>query len=379
MNIVVENIVKNSLGRGMIQFGFIILKIVKNLSIYNFAYYFYPINPPEKPGYVTSAGRKGISGFAIGSEKDVPSKIELLVDGNVINTTYAAQKIYSPSKYYGEFTGFYFPMKHLWNLIDKKQKIEVLAEGKPLRFRAGKNGEAVIPNLGKLGTNEKKSEKNIIDYISEGNLINKFGRLQPPRNKNIEWTTKVLSSFIYVNQLFEKYFKKQLFVFYGGLLGFAREGGIISHDCDMDLAYFSEETDADKVRDEFYRIAEKLIRECSDLVISVSKINFTKMKVSITPAWITPDGDFACTFAYVGDKFKVTREDILPLKKTEYEGYELNLPANPVNVVKYLYGRGWKYPDPGWKWLIEYKLRPAIFKARLTSSQVKKLNKIISQ
>jgi hypothetical protein len=377
LNIIIENIVKHPAGSGIIRTGFLILRAVRSLSMFNIAYYFYPMNPPDVPGYVTAAGRKGISGFASGKESDIPLKIELLVDGQVINTTYAAQKIYYPFKYYGEFIGFYFPMKAVWNYINKRQKIEVHADGKPLKFRAGKRGNDLIPNYGNLQNNKDKSVKNITVNISEGNLINKFGRIQPPRNTNSGWTSKVFSSFETANELFEKEFGKKLYVFYGSLLGFAREGGIIPYDCDMDLAYFSEENDAKRVRNEFYEIAEKLGSERKDVLFSVSKINFPKMRISVTPTWITPDGDFACTFAYVGDKYKVTRDDVLPLQKIVYEGYELNLPANPVNIVKYVYGRGWKYPDPGWKWLIEYKLRPEIFKARLTNSQVKKLNKII--
>ncbi len=234
------------------------------------------------------------------------------------------------------------------------------------------SAKKVIPNFGRMSDKHIGTEKDIIKLIELGRLINKFGRIQVPRNTNKGWLNKVISSFSPVNEIFKKNYGKQLFVFYGGLLGFARNGGLIAHDCDLDLAYFSEETDPDKVRIEFYKIAEQLAFEYKgEMTFSDNKINFTKMRQSVTPVWINRNEEFSCTFAYVGDNFKVIKDDIIPINTIEYEGYKLNLPANPENIVKYIYGRGWKYPDPGWKWLIEYKTRTPIFRARLSSSQVK--------
>ena len=350
---------------------------IRTFSIFNIAYYFHPLDPSSVSGYVTKALRKGISGIASGNDRDIPVKVELLVDGKVINTTYAAQKVYYPLKYYGDFIGFYFPMKKVWKNIVKNQKIEVITEGKTLSFRAGVFKKESIPNFGSLPEKELKTDNNIINLVGQGRLINKFGNIQIPRNSNKTWSEKVFTSFAPLNEIFEKKFGKQLFVFYGGMLGFARDGGIIAHDCDLDLAYFSGETDPDKVRSEFYGIAEVLASEYgADTAFAEYKVNFTKMRLSVTPVWINRSGEFSCTFAYVKDSFRVVKEDILPLKKIDYEGYSLNLPANPENIAKYIYGRGWRYPDPGWKWLTEYKTRTPIFRARLSSAQVKKLNKI---
>ncbi len=373
---ITKKIVAAKRGRDFVLFLLSAFRKAGTLSMFNIAYYFHPLDPYLNPGVVTKTGRKGISGIAVGKDINIPPKVELLVDGKVVNTTYATQKIYYPVKYYGEFIGFYFPMNKVWAHIEKGQKIEVLADEIPLSYRAGLFRKEMIPNYGSLVEKKGKSEKNIIDLVSEGRLINKFGRVQIPRNINKNWGAMVFSSFAPANEMFEKNFRKQLFVFYGGLLGFARSGGIIAHDCDLDLAYFSEETDPLKVRKEFYGIAEKLAGEYRDITVAEYKINFTKMRLSVTPVWINSDGEFSCTFAYVGDVFRVVKEDILPLRKIDYEGYMLNLPANPESVVKYIYGRGWKYPDPGWKWLIEYKMRSQIFKARLSEKQVKELNKI---
>lgn len=375
----VKMIVATKRGRDFIHFLMTASRKIRFFSIFNIAYYFHPVDPSANPGYVTKAGRKGIAGIAAAPDREAPSRVELLVDGKVINTTYASQKVYYPVKYYGEFIGFYFPMKHLWKYIEKKQKIEICLDGILLSYRAGIFRRKNIPNYGFNAVKNNDSEKNIVELISEGKVINKFGRIQIPQNENNNWYSKVFTSFNVINECFEKKFEKELFIFYGGLLGFARSGGILSHDCDLDLAYFSEETNPDKVRQELFSIAAQLTEIYKDIIVSDNKINFKQKKVSVTPTWINGSGEFSCTFAYVGDNSTVKREDIFPIQKVEYNGYELNLPARPENIARYIYGRWWKYPDPGWKWLTEYKMHSPVFRARLTGAQVRKLNKIAAR
>ena len=377
---IIKKIAASETGNKLVLFLMTLFNKIVSFSIFNINYYFYPLDPSFVSGYVTKAGKKGISGIAASSDRNVPVKVELIIDGKVINTTFAAQKSYYPLKYYGEFIGFSFPMKSVWIHVGKKQRINISAGGKLLQYRAGIFAKSEIPCYGKLPEKQIDSKNNIVKMAKEGRLINKFGRIQAPRNRNRDWFAKILPSFALLNKVFEDKTGKQLFVFYGGLLGFARDGGIIAHDCDLDLAYFSEETDPYIVREEFFRIGETLAAEFKkDISFSDNKINFTKLKQSVTPVWINSNGEFSCTFAYVKDCFSVVKEDILPLREIEYEGYKLNLPANPENIVRYIYGRGWKYPDPGWKWLIEYKTRTPIFRARLTGKQVKILNKIATE
>jgi hypothetical protein len=212
----------------------------------------------------------------------------------------------------------------------------------------------------------------LAELVAEGCLINKFGRIQGNKDESAAWAGKVFGSYARLNEIFEKEFGKSLFVFYGVMLGFAREGGVLAHDLDLDLAYFSEETDPGSVRLEFRRIVERLV----DLGVGAKpwtyKITFPGSGISVTPTWIA-GGVFASSFGYVGDGFAVTRDDILPLSRAEHAGHGFYLPNNPRAVAAYLYGKGWKYPDPGWQWLAEYKDRPNILAARLTEKDLREL------
>ncbi len=342
---------------------------IKAASPESIAYYAYPPAPPFDAGYVTRVDRRGISGVAFRSGGDAPAEVELRIDGEPINRTWASQKVQEPRKYAETQDGFFFPMKHVWELVSADQRIEVLAGGRPLRYKAGKGPGRPLPNRGAATV----SGKGIVELVKEGHLINKFGRIQSPRQENAAWTDKAFGNYGKLNAIFEREFGKSLFVFYGTMLGFAREGSVLAHDLDLDLAYFSEESSPEKVKAEFRSVAERLIAAGVPVEPFTYKLQFHGSGLSVTPTFIA-GGAFHSTFGYVGDGFAVARDDILPLMRAEHDGRELLLPRNPQAVAAYIYGKGWKYPDPGWKWLPEYKSWPAVLAARLSDKDVRELN-----
>ncbi|OHD26355.1 MAG: hypothetical protein A2Y38_00220 [Spirochaetes bacterium GWB1_59_5] len=350
-----------------------IVKVLGSVSPRNLAYFIFP-EPAGFAGYVTRVDTRDIAGVAFCREGEPPVAVQLLVDGAVVNTTYATQKVLGPSKFAGTTIGFHFPMKGIWKHVRKDQVLQVLANGKPLRFRAGFGPGKPLTNKGV----RKLSERGIVALTAEGNLINKFGRIQRPKDESRDWAEKTFGNYADLNAVFEREFGISLFVFYGAMLGYAREGGILAHDLDLDLAYFSEKTNPDDVRLEFYAITKRLMSVGVQAVPFTYKLQFKGSGLSVTPCWISDSG-FSSTFGYVGDDYRVTREDILPLRKAEHDGHALNLPNNPQAVAAYLYGHGWKYPDPGWKWLPEYKNRPQILAARLTDRDVRELQAFSEQ
>jgi len=344
---------------------FSLFGLLRVLSPADLAYRIFPPEAPLDGGYVTKVDKLGISGFAFRSESAIPAVVELIVDGKVINRTSASQKVPFPTLYAGSSSGFSFPMKHVWPSILRSQSIAVRSTGINLRYGAGRGPGANLPNKGVT----KLDGKGIIELVEEGRVITKFGRLQVPRQENRAWAEKAFGNYGILNEIFQRTTGESLFAFYGVMLGFAREGGVLAHDMDLDLAYFSEMDTAEKVRVEFREIAGKLIMAGVTIVAHSYKLSFGGLSLSLTPCWIA-DGCFSTTFGFVGDGFTVTKEDIFPLSVAEHDGFELLLPHNPQAVSAYLYGYGWKYPDPGWKWLPEYKNRPEILAARLTEADL---------
>ena len=311
-------------------------------------------------GRVDVVKKSFIKGYAIGAS-DEPVLVELLIDGTVVNHTYATQL------YKDRYIGFRFGMENIWAHLCEGQRLEVLGDGKPLEFKTSKDVEYLVP------TDGQKCQKNVVDLINAGYLINKKGKMQVPRDANKDWAERVLTHYNKLNDLLQERFGKQCFCFFGVLLGFARDGKILSHDIDLDVAYYSNETDPSLVREEFYRISKYLIEQDEFATPFDYKLQFPGKGISLTPCWFS-NAKLYNTFGFAGDAGGLTESDLLPLTCVEHLGHRLHLPNNLSALAEYMYGRWWRYPDSGWQWRQEYRSDPGIQAGRLTSAQVQELS-----
>ncbi|MCW2781990.1 MAG: mucin-5AC [Marmoricola sp.] len=142
-------------------------------------------------------------------------------------------------------------------------------------------------------------------------------------------------------------------VSYGCLLGAVRDGKMIPHDSDSDLAYLSEQTSpADLIR-ESYRIE----RELRSLGWRVQRMSGGDLKLFLPLS----DGrdvhlDIFAAF-HVGEVFyqlggrsgRLPREAMTPASTVVLEGVKLAAPADPEAVLAFLYGPDWRNPDPAYQ------------------------------
>jgi hypothetical protein len=254
-------------------------------------------------------------------------------------------------------------MSDVWSHIKKGQKIGIFASGHPMQLPNGKT-QLKCESTGALA---KKVP--LISLINRGRVINKFGRIQPRKDENAKWATKAFNFHDELYNFFEAQFGYRLFAFFGTMLGFARDGGYMKHDHDLDLAYLSRQTSAAAVRDEFFEISRTLIERFPTGTPQKHKFSFKRFGSSLTPSWFE-EGQYLNTFGYAGSDFAVSERDIEPLQSAEHMGWKFLLPANPKAVSARIYGKGWKYPDPGWIWLQEYTQRPQILASHLTEDQI---------
>lgn len=140
---------------------------------------------------------------------------------------------------------------------------------------------------------------------------------------------------------------------YGCLLGAVREGRMIGHDSDADLAYLSRYTHPAQIINESYAM-ERSLRRRGWKVVRMSNADLKLM----CPL---PDGrrvhiDIFGAF-HVGDTFyqlggrsgSVPRSVLTPASTVRLEGIELAAPADPEAVLEFLYGPSWRTPDPAFK------------------------------
>lgn len=187
----------------------------------------------------------------------------------------------------------------------------------------------------------------------EGNqlAVDKTGRLQrtfdrvdeDSRRHLVEATRRVLDDLREVCDM-------DAYLVYGALLGARREGKMIGHDSDTDVAYLSKFTHPfDIIRE--CREAEERMRARGWAVARMSAANF-KVWVPLpngAKAGVDVFGSF-----FIGDHFHLTgslrgklpREAIMPFGTIELEGVTMPAPADVDAFLAYTYGPGWKVPDP---------------------------------
>lgn len=141
-----------------------------------------------------------------------------------------------------------------------------------------------------------------------------------------------------------------VYLSYGCLLGAVRDGHMIGHDSDVDLAFLSKHDHPfDIIRES--RAIERGIRRLGWQVVRLSAANFK--------VWVPlPNGkragvDVFGSF-YVGDHFHLTgnlrgllpRASMLPFGSIELEGVSFPAPADLDAFLTFTYGPEWRVPDP---------------------------------
>lgn len=140
---------------------------------------------------------------------------------------------------------------------------------------------------------------------------------------------------------------------YGCLLGAVRDGRMIGHDTDADIAYLSRYTLPAQVISESYAM-ERALRRRGWQVVRMSNADLKLLHP-------LPDGrrvhiDIFGAF-HVGDTFyqlggrsgSVPRSALTPASTVVLEGVELPAPADPEAVLAFLYGESWRTPDPAFQ------------------------------
>jgi SAM-dependent methyltransferase len=138
------------------------------------------------------------------------------------------------------------------------------------------------------------------------------------------------------------------FVAYGTLLGAVREGRLIGHDTDVDVAYYSRhEHPADVMRESFTvqrRLAARgwrVVRR-SGAMLQVRGAGARSPKIDVFTAYHC-DGWFAVEKWVRG---RLPRSALLPLGEVTLEGRTFPAPGEPEALLALTYGDGWRVPDP---------------------------------
>jgi hypothetical protein len=140
---------------------------------------------------------------------------------------------------------------------------------------------------------------------------------------------------------------------YGCLLGAVRDGRMIGHDSDADLAYLSAFTSpADVIRESYAMERAMRARGWRLVRMSGADLKLFHRLEDGRDVQIDIFGGFHVgeTYYQLGEcSGELPREALTPASTVRLEGVELPAPADPEAVLTYLYGPGWRVPDPAYQ------------------------------
>ncbi|GGD05479.1 class I SAM-dependent methyltransferase [Nocardioides daphniae] len=137
---------------------------------------------------------------------------------------------------------------------------------------------------------------------------------------------------------------------YGALLGAVRDGAMIAHDSDTDVCYVSKHESPADVIAESYRVEREMLRRGwsllrmsgGDIKLLLPLSDGRNCHIDVFVAfWVRG------TFYQLGNRSgQLERSAVLPLSTIELHGHTFPAPADPEAMLAFVYGPGWRVPDP---------------------------------
>ena len=141
---------------------------------------------------------------------------------------------------------------------------------------------------------------------------------------------------------------------YGALLGAVRDGRMLGHDSDTDVCYLSAFHEPVDIIRESYRV-ERVMRDRGWDVLRMSGGDI-KLLLPLSDGRVCHIDVFVA-FHAVGRFFQLgnrsgqlARESILPVSTITLQGHEFPAPADPEAMLAFIYGPGWRVPDPSFRY-----------------------------
>lgn len=199
-------------------------------------------------------------------------------------------------------------------------------------------------------------EVSVTDSAGRPLLLDKWGRLiRPMSSEDTAVIDELMDEVVRLIDVLSDVAGVPTYVCYGTLLGAVRNGRIIGHDNDVDIAYVSEHLHPVDVVREAYRIERillqegYLVRRGSGVRINVrfrlSDGSMRRVDV-FTSHWVE-----GVLYIPSDTGFRLPRETILPLGTVELMGREVPAPADPERLLAATYGESWRVPDPSFQYV----------------------------
>lgn len=257
-------------------------------------------------------------------------------------------------------------------LLPHRSQLEVrIPEGPQLLGPAGSRRiEVVVP----------RGDGKLLKIINDGGQLNKKGEIGPTPAQVKQRQDQDLEVYSAAREFFERELGRPLFLLYGTLLGYYRDGDFIQGDDDFDAGYVSDKTDPVGSKNEAKEIIVELIR--SGFTVSFNRRgrlfrvqlddDIEGCHVDVHHVWFQHGSLWAHNHLCMPG----TREDFLPVANGKLRGSDVSVPHRPEAFLRGNYGPGWTVPDSGFRYYpsqVHPDVRRNLNKALLTSGEYREL------
>jgi tetratricopeptide (TPR) repeat protein len=314
------------------------------------------------------AGGNGSSGDG-SSDSD---RVEVLLDGVPLRTVNAGGD--------GFFPEFKLEIRRATlESFPKEAMLEVCTpDGTRLRAPGGADHlRLCIPH----GTGD------IRDVLAAGVRLDKKGAISPSPDQTRLRQERYLQIYDQVRDFFAHELGRPLFLMYGTLLGYHRDGDFIPGDDDFDAGYVSDATDPVAVKQETMRIIVELVR--AGFTVSVNRrgrlfrVQLEReandgYHLDLRPVWFSGGR----VWVHNHCSFPSRRAEFLPVAEGELRGVRVLVPHDTEAFLRGHYGPGWKVPDPGFQYYtsgIDPEILANLARALITVRECRELSERIAR
>jgi tetratricopeptide (TPR) repeat protein len=221
----------------------------------------------------------------------------------------------------------------------------------------------------------------LIQLVRDGGTLDKKGEITPSRTEMRRREDRDLEIYACVREFFENRLGRSLFLLYGTLLGYYRDGDLIPGDDDFDVGYVSDKTDPVAVKEEAKNIIVDLVRAGFTVSfnrkgrlfrVQLQPTEAGGCHIDVHPIWFQDGNVWIHNLAAMPS----TRDDYLPPIDGTLRGVGVCAPRDTERFLRGNYGPGWKVPDPGFHYYpsaVDPAIRRNLGKALISVAEYKAL------